>query len=182
MTDLTFAAFAYLRLPLALAILAFAMGAAGVWATSSRLRVASILAMLVVFFGAARLALVVFDPYLSSYVLAERLRQLPRGTLIFNGQYYDFSSVPFYTEYQPLLLNGRVNNLEYGSYAPGAPPVFIEDAQFSEIWRSGVKTFAITYDEKSNELVKLVGQDHLYLVARSGGKQLLANWQWSDGK
>ena len=36
-----------------------------------------------------------------------------------------------------LLLNGRVNNLEYGSNAPDAPQdVFIDDARFRERWLS----------------------------------------------
>ena len=47
-----------------------------------------------------------------------------------DDQYYTFSSVFFYTNRRALLLNGRVNNLEYGSYAPDAPQdVFIDDAR-----------------------------------------------------
>ena len=53
--------------------------------------------------------------------------QAPPGQLIADNQYYTFSSVFFYTNRRALLLNGRVNNLEYGSYAPGAPDVFIDD-------------------------------------------------------
>src|SRR5205823_9971324 len=70
-----------------------------------------------IFYHAARLALVVFDPYLSSRPLAEALAQAPLGTLIVDDQYYTFSSVFFYTNRRALLLNGRVNNLDYGSYA-----------------------------------------------------------------
>ena len=32
------------------------------------------------------------------------------------------------------LLNGRFNNLVYGSYAPGAPDVFLTDAQWKDRW------------------------------------------------
>src|SRR5207247_9608768 len=94
-------------------------------------------AMMVLFIPAARLALVVFDPYLASRPLAEALNNAPRGKLILDDQYYTFSSVVFYAEAyhdQPiLLLNGRVNNLEYGSYAPDAAQgIFIDDAGFRE--------------------------------------------------
>ena len=77
--------------------------------------------MMVLFFHAARLALVVFDPYLSSRALADGSLRSPAGELIVDDQYYTFSSVFFYSNRTALLLNGRVNNLEYGSYAPGAP-------------------------------------------------------------
>ena len=123
MTDLTLRAFAYLRLPLAVAGVAFVVGAAGAWRPAGRRLVplAALAAMMVLFFHAARLAMVVFDPYMSSRPLAEALLQAPPGKLIVDDQYYTFSSVFFYTNRRALLLNGRVNNLVYGSYAPDAP-------------------------------------------------------------
>jgi len=70
MEDLTLESFAYLRLPLALAALAFLIGAAGsLRAVGQRAYLAAVL-MMVLFFHAARLAMVVFDPYLSSRPLA----------------------------------------------------------------------------------------------------------------
>ena len=59
--------------------------------------------------------------------------QAPPGQLIEDDAYYTFSSVFFYTNRTALLLNGRKTNLEYGSYAPDAPQVFIDDAQFRAI-------------------------------------------------
>ncbi len=50
--------------------------------------------------------------------------------MIVEHHYYTFSSVFFYTNRSALLLNGRFKNLVYGSYAPGAPNVFIDDSQF----------------------------------------------------
>ena len=91
--------------------------------------------MMALFLHAARLALVTFDPYLSSRVLAEALLKAPPGELVLNSAYYSFSSVFFYTDRTALLLNGRVNNLEYGSYAPGSPDVFIDDTRFAELWK-----------------------------------------------
>ena len=88
--------------------------------------------MAVLFFQAARMALVVFDPYLSSRPLAEALLRAPPGKLIVDHHYYTFSSIFFYTNRDALLLNGRFNNLVYGSYAPGAPNVFIDDAAVEE--------------------------------------------------
>ncbi|MBV9406435.1 MAG: glycosyltransferase family 39 protein, partial [Acidobacteriaceae bacterium] len=68
--DLTLASLAYLRLPLAVAGLAFLIGALGCWALRRSRAYLAIAAMLVLFFQAARLALITFDPYLSSYSIA----------------------------------------------------------------------------------------------------------------
>src|SRR4029077_21197807 len=115
------ASFAYLRTPLLLAGAGFLAGAVAAW--GGKLLV--VVVMMLLFIHAARLALVVFDPYLASRPLAEALNQAPRGKLILDDHYYTFSSVVFYAEayhgQRVLLLNGRVNNLDYGSYAPDAP-------------------------------------------------------------
>src|SRR5262249_38070632 len=132
MTDLTLRAFAYLRAPLAVAGLAFLIGAVGAWRGKA---LAALTGMMVLFFHAARMALVVFDPYMSSRPLAQALLEAPAGTLIVDDQYYTFSSVFFYTNRRALLLNGRVNNLDYGSYAPDAPQnVFIADHDLIRLW------------------------------------------------
>ena len=91
--------------------------------------------MMVIFLHAARLAMVVFDPYLSSRPLADALLKSPPGKLIEDNAYYTFSSVFFYANRRALLLNGRQTNLEYGSYAPDAPNVFIDDADCARLWR-----------------------------------------------
>jgi 4-amino-4-deoxy-L-arabinose transferase-like glycosyltransferase len=108
MADLTPGAFAYLRLPLAVAGIGFLIGAVGAWKSHKAVPVAALAAMMVVFFHAARLALVTFDPYLSSRPLAQALLNGPPGELIVDNQYYTFSSVFFYATRKALLLNGRV--------------------------------------------------------------------------
>src|SRR5579863_394 len=124
MLDLTFASFAYLRVPLLLAAVAFLVGALGnLRATAQRAFLASAI-MMVLFFHAARAAMVVFDPYLSSRPIAEVLLNSPEGALIVERHYYPTSSIFFYTNRTAMLVNGRVLNLEYGSNAPGAADVF----------------------------------------------------------
>src|SRR5579863_5940358 len=168
--DLTMASFAYLRAPLVLAGIAFALGATAGWWRQPQF---AIVAMMVVFFHAARLAMVVFDPYLSSRPLAEALLRQPSGRLIMGDQYYTFSSVFFYTNGRAQLLNGRVNNLEYGSYAPGAPSVFIDDARFKELWLQPERYYVITFDSALTGMENLVGRDRMNVLASSGGKSIL---------
>jgi 4-amino-4-deoxy-L-arabinose transferase-like glycosyltransferase len=175
MEDLTLAAFAYLRLPLAVAALAFLIGALGTLRWSGKRAFLATGMMMVLFFHAARLALVVFDPYMSSRPLAKALLRAPEGRLIINGQYYDFSSVFFYTGRSALLLNGRINNLVYGSYAPDAPQIFIDNGQFERLWEAGARCYLLTDGAGALRLRKIVDAGSLYLVAASGGKFLLTN-------
>jgi len=140
MLDLTFDSFAYLRLPLCLAGAAFLLGAVANLRWSGMRAFLATGFMMVLFFHAARLALVVFDPYLSSRPLAEALRSAPPGKLIVDRHYYFFSSVIFYTGQDPFLLNGKFNNMEYGAGAPGAPAVFLNDSEFKDLW-TGEKTY-----------------------------------------
>ncbi len=118
--DLTLPSFAYLKTPLALAATSFGAGCLGliVWRRDKLKAVLITAATMVLFFQSARLALVKFDSYLGSYPLTESLNHAPPGQLIEANSYYAFSSVFFYTGRTALLLNGRNNNLEYGSYAP----------------------------------------------------------------
>jgi hypothetical protein len=175
MEDLTLSSFAYLRLPLLVAAIAFFIGAVGnALATGKRAFWASVV-MMVVFVHAARLALVVFDPYLSSRPLAEALNHAPAGKLIVDHPYYTYSSVFFYTNRDALLLNGRINNLVYGSYAPGAPEVFINDADWRRLWVASERCYLVAADTALPRLRKLVTSQQLTIVAQAGGKLVLTN-------
>jgi len=178
MEDLTIGSFAYLRMPMVVAAIGFLLGAIAAWRYASRHAMRTFILiglMMLIFFQAARMAMVVFDPYMSSWPLAQAILQAPPGKLIMDNQYYRFSSVFFYTDRPALLLNGRVENLEYGSYAPGAPNVFINDQNFKKLWMTGQRYYLCTFDRQIPRFDRLVGKAHLYTVTASGGKLLLTN-------
>jgi hypothetical protein len=133
-------------------------------------------------------ALEVFSPVLSSKVLAqeiERNRQ-PGAVIEDNGDYEAASSVNYYTRHQIRILNGRCNNIWYGSKFPDAPPIFDDDASFEKLWRGDKQVFLLTDakaspDRKPAEecpqkehLPVYVAQDACVL-ARWGGKLVLGN-------
>jgi 4-amino-4-deoxy-L-arabinose transferase-like glycosyltransferase len=175
MLDLTFDSFAYLRLPLCVAGIAFLLGAAGNLRWTGMRAFLATGVMMVAFFHAARLALVVFDPYLSSRPLANAYLTAPPGKLIIDHHYYTFSSVIFYTGQDPLLLNGKFNNLEYGAAAPGAPDVFLSDAEFKELWSGPTRYYLVATKLGTERIEKQVGAENFQTVATSGGKFLLTN-------
>ena len=178
MADLTLNAFAYLKLPLGIAAAAFGAGALALVLVRSRTRqvVLVVAAVMILFFQAARLALVRFENYLGSYPLALRLQQSPPGQLIEANAYYAFSSVFFYTGRTALLLNGRFHNLEYGSYAPGEPDVFIDDGRFASLWSGSDRYYLLAWGPEKSRLERLVGSAALHVVAENSGNYLLTNF------
>ena len=175
MEDLTVASFAYLRAPLLAAALAFLVGAAGLIFVKGRRAFLAPAVMAVLFFQAARMALVAFDPFLSSRPLAEAINDGPPGKLIVDHHYYTFSSIFFYTGHDALLVNGRINNLVYGSYAPGAPDVFIDDEQWKKLWLTNERYYLVADESAMTRFEKLVTRECLYVVRQSGGKMVVTN-------
>ena len=130
---------------------------------------------MVLFFHAARLAMVTFDPFLSSRPLVKALDHSPQGTLIINHHYYTYSSVFFYTNRTGLLLNGIYNNLVYGAYAPGVPDVFINDAQFKDLWQKPERYYLFAQQSDLPRFQGLIAPAEPIVVAKSGGKIILTN-------
>jgi 4-amino-4-deoxy-L-arabinose transferase-like glycosyltransferase len=175
MLDLTLDSFAYLRFPLYLAAFAFLIGAIAnlLWKSTRAYLLTCV--MMIMFFLAARQALIIFDPYLSSRPIAEALLTQPPGKLIVQGYYYQLSSIPFYTQQSPLMLSTRRQNLDYGASAPGAPPMFLNDSQFAALWTSSDKYYFVASKAEAARVESLVGADHFTTLLTSGGKLLLTN-------
>jgi hypothetical protein len=67
-------------------------------------------------------------------------------------------------------------NLEYGSYAPGAPDVFIDDAEFADRWHSADRYYLVVEGPQMQRIERLAGgRERLHLVKAAGGKFLLTN-------
>lgn len=174
MRDLTLSAFAYLKTPVLIAAAAFLAGAAASWRFHGQRTILALALMMIAFFHAARIAMQAFDPYLSSASLAHQLKAAPTGQVIFDNQYYTFSSVFFYADLNRVwLLNGRVNNLEYGSYAPQAPQVFLTEDQFAQRWQSPGRYYLFVEGPSVPRILKLIPAP--FQAAASGGKFLYTN-------
>ncbi len=70
---------------------------------------------------------------------------------------------------------GERTNLEYGSYAPGAPPVFIKDTDFQHLWSTPERVYILAEADPAIRLQNLVKGEGWFPVARSGGKLLVSN-------
>lgn len=66
-------------------------------------------------------------------------------------------------------------NLVYGSYAPTAAHVFIDDEQFQQLWESQSRWYIFAKEDQLEHLKSLAGKDGLITVKSSGGEYLLTN-------
>jgi 4-amino-4-deoxy-L-arabinose transferase-like glycosyltransferase len=178
--NITMRSFAWLRLPLITALCAFLIGAVGVWLRAGRYAVIALALMMLLFFNAARLAMITLSPQLSSRLLADALVSAPPGELILDDHYYSFSALFFYSNRRAQLLNGRIFNLEYGSYAPDAPNVFINDQDLLALWPKSERRYLVAGRSAIPRLKTLLGGSNLHLVRSTGGKYLFTN-QWLFG-
>jgi 4-amino-4-deoxy-L-arabinose transferase-like glycosyltransferase len=177
--DLTGPSFAALRLPAALAALAFAFGPAIAWSLRRRQRhlaaTSAIALTSAVFLIAAHIAFVRFAPMLSSHDFAvtieqlERTHALPADTqiMLYGDQAYG-SSIPFYLDRQVLLVEGRSTSMLFGSTFPDAPPIFLTDADLLRGWGNGPRKLLFVPLEKRDIVDHLLGNRQIVLKETSG--------------
>jgi 4-amino-4-deoxy-L-arabinose transferase-like glycosyltransferase len=168
--DLTGPSFAALRLPAAIAAVALLAGS--LIALMLRRRghgfeaTVSVAFTVAAFLVAAHIALVRFEPLLSSRAMADTINRITSGQpespgqLIVYGDQSNASSVIFYTHRQALLVNGRSSSMIWGSMYPDVPPIFIEDADLANAWGQGVRHFLVVPPE-SDEHVQTLLKGHL---------------------
>jgi 4-amino-4-deoxy-L-arabinose transferase-like glycosyltransferase len=177
--DLTGNAMSLFRVPLIGTALAFSVGPLLNWLFRRRGNTQAanwvLVATIVIFLECVHISIGVFAPVLGSKPLAVAIeRQLQPGEqIICDGEYANASSVNFYTRQQMFILNGRINGLWYGSLFPDAPPIFLDDAQFAQIWAAPTRVYFITANEKMQDTLAKISP--VVVLAKSGGKFVLTN-------
>jgi 4-amino-4-deoxy-L-arabinose transferase-like glycosyltransferase len=191
--DLTPQAMGAFKIPLLATGIAFALGTILNWwlRRGNRMFGANLVlaGMTMVLLHEAQAGLTIFSPVLSSKVLADAVESHWQAGAIIedNGDYEAASSVNFYTHRQIRILNGRCNNIWYGSTFPDAPPIFDGDASFEKLWR-GEKTVFLLLDGKSmagaksreecpqrDRLPDYLNSSNGCVLAKWGGKLVLTN-------
>jgi 4-amino-4-deoxy-L-arabinose transferase-like glycosyltransferase len=180
-SDLTTRAFAALRTPSLLAALLLLFGLGGVyWLRRRGANLRANLALSLVmaaFFFTANLAFQVFEPHLSSKPLADILlaHLRPEDTLVIYGEYYGGCALGFYSQRQALIYNGRYAGLEFGSYYPDAPKIFLDDHDFPALWNGPHRVYLFAPKGKTQDVLVRLPRNSSYLLAESGGKMLFVN-------
>jgi 4-amino-4-deoxy-L-arabinose transferase-like glycosyltransferase len=183
--DLTGPSFAALRLPAALAALAFAIGPLTAWILRSRRHAlastATIALTAATFLIAAHIALIRFAPMLSSRDFASTIQRLEADhsiapdtqVLLFGDQAYG-SSIPFYLGHHVSLVDGRSTSMLFGSLFPDAPHIFLTSQDLLAQWGRGPRKILFVPLEKRDDVDKLLGP-HQILLHETSGKALLTD-------
>jgi 4-amino-4-deoxy-L-arabinose transferase-like glycosyltransferase len=180
--DLTGPSFAALRLPAGLAAVGLLMGPITAWVLRRQRHhfeaTVSVAFTSAVFLIAAHIALVRFEPMLSSRAMADTINHIaPKGsdaTLILYGDVADGSSLLFYTQRQGLLVNGRLSSVLWGSNYPDAPRVLISDQDLLALWGAGPRRFLFVPGDARTHVNGLLGK-RAYLLQELSDKALFTD-------
>lgn len=194
--DLTGQSFAALRAPAVVAGLAFLFGPMAAWrlrrrehAVESTVTVALTMAVILI---AAHMALVRFQPMLSSKAMAQTINRITAepgngdAQLMVYGDQSDASSVIFYTHRQALLVHGKTwyftpgqedhgelfgSSMIWGSDYPDAPHIFLSDQDLLRLWDTGPRHFLFVPAKYHAHVEALLGS-RLYEVQELSDKTL----------
>jgi 4-amino-4-deoxy-L-arabinose transferase-like glycosyltransferase len=180
--DLTGPSFAALRLPAGLAAVGLLLGPITAWVLRRQRHhfeaTVSVAFTSAVFLIAAHIALVRFEPMLSSRAMADTINHIaPKGTdatLILYGDVADGSSLLFYTQRQGLLVNGRLSSVLWGSNYPDAPRVLISDQDLLALWGAGPRRFLFVPGDARTHVDSLLGK-RVYLLQELSDKALFTD-------
>jgi hypothetical protein len=179
MLDLSYASFAALRLPAALAAVALLVAPL----TSFMLRLRrehyaatwALAAGLTVFLVAAHIALVRFGPYLSSKQLAQEIaaRARPEDRVMIYGDQAFGSSLLFYLRRPIDLVEGRTTSMWFGSTFADAPKIYLSDADLLRDWGGSGRVFLFVPPHQKARVDGLLQEK--FVVAEISGKYVYSN-------
>jgi 4-amino-4-deoxy-L-arabinose transferase-like glycosyltransferase len=179
MLDLSYASFAALRLPAALA--AGTLLLAPLLSLILRLRRRHYLATwalaagMAVFLVAAHIALGRFGPYLSSRDLARAIasQTRPEDKVMIYGDQAFGSSLLFYLQRPVDLVEGRTTSMWFGSTFPDAPKIYLSDQDLQQDWSSEGRVFLFVPPHQKARVDALLPRK--FVVAQVSGKYVYSN-------
>src|SRR2546426_987527 len=186
--DLTPQAFAALRAPAITTGLSLLAGLGAAWLLRRRGRALSAALAMALgaagFIFAANGAYRIFEPHLSSRALAEEISKHLRAEdrILLYGDFYNACTVSFYTHRKTWIWNGRYHSLEYGSYFPDAPRIFLTDQDFAAFWEGPQRVFLVVPELHRRQALLRLPADSTYVLAESGGKAAYVNQPIGPGQ
>jgi 4-amino-4-deoxy-L-arabinose transferase-like glycosyltransferase len=179
MLDLSYASFAALRLPAALAAVALLVAPLASFILRLRRRhyaaTWALGAGLAVFLVAAHIALGRFGPYLSSKQLAEEIatRVRPEDKVMIYGDQAYGSSLLFYLRRPIQLVEGRTTSMWFGSTFADAPKIYLSDADLRQEWAGSGRVFLFVPPHQITKVGQVLQTK--FVVAEVSGKVVYSN-------
>jgi 4-amino-4-deoxy-L-arabinose transferase-like glycosyltransferase len=180
MLDLTGESFAALRLPAILAAVILLIGPPlAFWLRRRTLQFAATwttAATMAVFLIAAHIALVRFDPFLGSRIMARQIAPelMPNDRVMIYGDQSFGSSLLFYLRRPIELINGNTTSMWWGSTYPDAPKIFLNDQDLQSAWNSPERVFLFVPQHERTKVEALL-PGPLHIASEASGKIIFAN-------
>ncbi|MGA7217190.1 MAG: glycosyltransferase family 39 protein [Candidatus Sulfotelmatobacter sp.] len=177
--DLSYASFAALRLPAALAavVLLLAPLVSFILRLYRRHYSATwtLAAGIAIFLIAAHIALGRFGPYLSSKELAREIasRARPEDKVMIYGDQAFGSSLLFYLRRPIDLVEGRTTSMWFGSTFADAPKIYLTNADLRRDWVAGGRVFLFVPPYEKAKVDALLPDK--FVVAELSGKYIYSN-------
>lgn len=179
MLDLSYASFAALRLPAALAAVALMVAPLLSLLLRRKRRHYAVTWTLAVgmamFLVAAHIALGRFGPYLSSKDLAREIaaRERPGDRVMIYGDQAFGSSLLFYLRRPIELVEGRTTSMWFGSTFPDAPHIYLSNADLQRDWTGPQRLFLFVPPQLKATVDALLPAK--FVVAEISGKYVYSN-------
>ena len=179
MLDLSYASFAALRLPAALAAVVLLVAPLVSFILRLRRRhyaaTWALAAGLAVFLIAAHMALGRFGPYLSSKQLAKEIaaRERPGDKVMIYGDQAFGSSLLFYLRRPIDLVEGRTTSMWFGSTFADAPTIYLSDADLQRDWAGSERVFLFVPSYEKARVDRLLPEK--FVVAEVSVKYVYSN-------
>jgi 4-amino-4-deoxy-L-arabinose transferase-like glycosyltransferase len=179
MLDLSYASFAALRLPAALAAVVLLIAPLTSFILRLQRRHYSatwvLAAGLAVFLVAAHIALGRFGPYLSSKQLAQEIaaRVRPEDRVMIYGDQAFGSSLLFYLRRPIDLVEGRTTSMWFGSTFADAPKIYLTNADLQRDWAGSGRVFLFVPPYEKAIVDGLLPEKSI--VAEISGKYVYSN-------
>jgi 4-amino-4-deoxy-L-arabinose transferase-like glycosyltransferase len=177
--DLSYASFAALRLPAALAaavLLLFPLASLVMRLYRRHYSATWTLGVgFAIFLIAAHIALARFGPYLSSKELAQDIaeRARPEDKIMIYGDQAFGSSLLFYLERPIELVEGRTTSMWFGSTFPDAPKIYLSDTDLQQDWGEHGRVFLFVPSYEKAHVDALLPSK--FVVAELSGKYVYSN-------
>jgi hypothetical protein len=112
--------------------------------------------------------------------LSQYLR--PADRVVIYGDFAAGSSLAFYTHRQLCMYKAPYSELEYGSHFPDAPKIFLNDQDFSMLWKGSNRVFLIVPSAQLYSARTWLQSHATWLFAESGGKTAFSNQPLKPGQ
>jgi len=178
--DLTGESFAALRLPAILAAVILLIGPVlAFWLRRRKAQFAATwttAATMAIFLIAAHIALVRFDPFLGSRIMAREIgpELRPADQVMIYGDQSFGSSLLFYLRRPIELVNGNTTSMWWGSTYPDAPHIFLNDQDLLEKWNSSERVFLFVPEHERAKVDALLSGP-LHVASEASGKAIFVN-------